>query len=109
VRAPIKRLADAPHMHGNSLIADSHLAQVVVHVAAERVEHALRRGLSGFATLAKPAHHQREVQNDHVEPPQHRVGDAVALVERRRPGLRHDGAIEGGKGRLRGLAEQGKH
>ena len=59
LRAPVECLADAAHLARHALIADAHLAQIVVHVAAERVEHALRQSARGRlarrAAAAAPA------------------------------------------------------
>jgi hypothetical protein len=98
LRAAVERLADPAHLVRHRLIADAHLAQIVVHVAAERVEHALcggaLRGATRGGAVAQPPQHQDEVQHDHVESAEHCVGNRVILVEYRMARLRHDGAIE---------------
>ena len=103
--AAAKRLTELTHPARHREIADAHLPQVVVKVAAEHVEQSLPDGGSGAerrAALggsnppcAQPTEHQHEVQHDQLETPLDAVGNSIMGVENRRSGLCHDGAIEG--------------
>jgi len=73
----VERLADTAHLARHALIADAHLAQIVIHVAAERIEYALRQSPGGCPACAQPPQEQRQMQHDQVEPTQHSIWRAI--------------------------------
>ncbi len=91
-----------PARHGE--VADPEFAQIVVHVAAEGIETALRQLAAGLALGAQPTQEQRQMQHDQVETTVERVRNAVFGIESRRSRLRHDRAIEGRDGRAAAVA-----
>jgi len=87
-------LADPTHLSRHRQIPDPHLSQVIVHVLAEPIEHALAE-VAHFGALGdKPPQQKREMQHDHPEPAVNRIRNAIAQVEDRGSRLRHDGAID---------------
>ena len=99
--AAVKRLAEGPHPLRHGLVADPHLAQIVVHVLAEAVEQRLGKGGVG-ARPAQLRQHHPQVQHHHIETAVNRVRYAQRLIKQRFSRLRHDHAIDGLNGAARG-------
>ena len=90
----VKRLAEAPHMFRHGKIANAHLAQIAVEIAAKHVEKLLSDAAPGIAVPLEPGQHKNQVQHDQIKSAFHRIRHAVARVKGRGTGLRHDRAIE---------------
>src|SRR6185312_12174162 len=96
----VEGFAELAHPARDRHIANAHLPQVVVEVAAEDVEQSLPNGRARTGpgsrrwVGAEPAQHQHEVQHDQLETALDAVRNPVMGVESWRTGLCHDGAIE---------------
>ena len=100
--AAVKGLAEGPHPLRDGLVADAHLAQIVVHVLAEAVEQGLRQLRPALGDGPQPAQQQPEMQQQQVETAVNRIGHAQVPVKYGFSRLRHDHAIDGLNGAGRG-------
>src|SRR5579862_6173312 len=96
--AAIKSLTKAAHMFGNRKITDSHFPQVLIEIAAERIEKLLTKGLPCPIFPPEPAQKQHQMQHNELESALHCVGHSEISIKRRGAGLRHDRAIQGSDG-----------
>lgn len=88
-------------MFGHRHIGDTHLAQVVIEIAAEGVEKPLPNipimpppSLCGSVLSVEPPQQQHQVQNDEVKSALDGIWHPMMGVEGGGPSLRHDRAIE---------------
>lgn len=91
-RSTVKGFSERLHALRNAQIADAHLAQVGVHVAAEMIEQSLPKSLFGARPQLPKDHPQ--MQQNHIEAAIHRVRHPVRLIKRGLSRLRHDRAID---------------
>src|SRR3984885_7162322 len=90
----VKGFGETAHPFRYREVADAHLTQVVVEIAAKDVEKLLSEAACGAVNPAKPVEHKHEMKHDQIKTAFQRVRHPVAIVERRGARLRHDHAIE---------------
>ncbi len=100
----VESLAKAPHVLGHGEVANPHLTQVPVEIAAKSIEQPLPQEASLIARPVKPAHQQHKVKDDQIEAALHSVGHPIMSIKCGLSGLRHDHAIQRSDGAALGTA-----
>src|ERR1700733_7786848 len=90
----VECLRKTAHPFRHREVADAHLTQVVIEIAAKYIEKLLPEAACGAVNPAAPVEHEHKMKHNQIKTALPRIRHAVAIVERRSARLRHDHAIE---------------
>jgi hypothetical protein len=106
VLPPVKGFAETLHPLRHRKVADAHLAQIAVKIAAKYVEKLLPDATSGAIVRTDPGQKKHEMKHNQIKSALHRIGHLIGAVKHGRAGLRHDGAIEVADGAIAGAGSK---